>query len=684
MSKFEKKIGHYLKMNKSKEFFDNLINNENIKESIDNLFSKDNCSCKQIIEIYSSNSNNPSSTIINNNNNINSKNVKIIDRIKKFDINEKIVLDSLLKIKEEATLTCQEIIEYKNEDNLIKRLFYSIERIVHKNLHCKKELNKNCKVLNKEENNDFKEDNNSININNNYLEKIIEKKQKDNKEIEFIAIKTIIISMMNITTEMTCIYLQTLVKNTNNNNENSFDIKDFKIIHDEYVLVSNYCTTLENYFQKSFENFKNKYQINFTLSELFTDIFWNSLFHRKIFCESFINNYGNENISKSIQEDLNKIIKCLLLPILSLKHQISELLEIKELTEKNEKYDLISLINIEKNKYQEQINLNKIKEDKKNKNNNNLFKSLSFTNNNNNLNNSSSDEDIISNKDFENFEIKEDKKETTITRILEYNSTTVEKFHDKKIIEKKEIYRCENIIENNFNHIKKNKFIELLDEGNNKKENIFNTIDIINSSNDNVNTNNNEEEEFKIDSPEFKFIKAKEFTPNINELLQNKFNNKNNINKNNNKLNNNKSKKNKNNNDNLIKNFDNKTLDEIYNYIIDDNKNNNQNINKKKKNKKKKNKENNNDIFNISQNLNNNNNNYNNNNYDINYNNNNYNNDNDNNYNNDNNDNENNDLDPIVEKFKSELSKITINALDIQKIKPVISNQWIESIEKYY
>ena len=673
MSKFEKKIGHYLKMNKSKEFFDNLINNENIKESIDNLFSKDNCSCKQIIEIYSSNSNNPSSTIINNNNNnINSKNVKIIDRIKKFDINEKIVLDSLLKIKEEATLTCQEIIEYKNEDNIIKRLFYSIERIVHKNLHCKKELNKSCKVLNKEENNDFKDDNNS----NNYIEKIIEKKQKDNKEIEFIAIKTIIISMMNITTEMTCIYLQTLVKNTNNNNnDNSFDIKDFKTIHDEYVLVSNYCTTLENYFQKSFENFKNKYQINFTLSELFTDIFWNSLFHRKIFCESFINNYGNENISKSIQEDLNKIIKCLLLPNLSLKHQISELLEIKELTEKNEKYDLISLINIEKNKYQEQINLNKIKEDKKNNNNNNLFKSLSFTNNNNNLNNSSSDEDIISNKDFENFEIKEDKKETTITRILEYNS--VEKFHDKKIIEKKEIYRCENIIEN---HIKKNKFIELLDEGNNKKENIFNTIDIINSSNDNVNNNNNEEEEFKIDSPEIKFIKAKEFTPNINELiLQNKFNNKNNINKNNNKLNNNKSKKNKNNNDNLFKNFDNKTLDEIYNYIIDDNKNNNQNINKKKKNKKKKNKENNNDIFNISQNLNNNNN-YNNdndNNYNNNYN------DNDNNYNN-NNDDDNNDLDPIVEKFKSELNKIAINALDIQKIKPVISNQWIESIEKYY
>jgi hypothetical protein len=63
---------------------------------------------------------------------------------------------------------------------------------------------------------------------------------------------------------------------------------------------------------------------------------------------------------------------------------------------------------------------------------------------------------------------------------------------------------------------------------------------------------------------------------------------------------------------------------------------------------------------------------------------NNYDNDNDNNYNNDNNDNENNDLDPIVEKFKSELSKITINALDIQKIKPVISNQWIDSIEKYY
>jgi len=567
MSEFEKKMGHYLKMNKSKEFFDNLISSENIKESIDNLFSKDNCSCKQIIEIYSSNSNNPSSSIVNNNNNINTENEKIIDRIKKFNINEKIILNSLLKIKEEATITCQEIIKYKNNDILVERLFYSIERIVHKNLHYNKELYKNCEVLTKEEICEFKEENNinnNININNknnfNNLEKIIENKQKDNKEIEFIAIKTIIISMMNITTEMTCIYLKTLVKNNNNNNssinDNLFDIKDFKIIHEDYVLVSNYCPTLENYFQKSFENFKKKYQINFTLSELFADIFWNSLFHRKIFCESFIDNYGNENLSKSIQEDLNKIIKCLSQTNLSLKHQISELLEIKELTEKNEKYDLISLINIEKNKNQKQIILNKIKEDKKNNNNNNnIFKSLSFTNNNSNinLNNSSSDEDILSSKDLENFEIKEDKTETTITRILEYNSTTVEKFHDKKIIEKKEIYRYENIIENNFkNHIKNNKFIDLLDDGNNKKENIFNTIDIINNNNDNCNNNNiNEEEEFKIDSPEFKFIKAKEFTPNINELLQNKFNNKNNSNLNkNNKLNINKSKKNKNNNDN--------------------------------------------------------------------------------------------------------------------------------------
>ena len=671
MSEFEKKMGHYLKMNKSKEFFDNLISSENIKESIDNLFSKDNCSCKQIIEIYSSNSNNPSSTIINNNNNINSENEKIIDRIKKFNINEKIILNSLLKIKEEATFTCKEIIKYKNDDILIERLFYSIEKIVHKNLHYNKELYKNCEVLTKEEISEFKDENN-INIcsnnnnknNFNNLEKIIENKQKDNKQIEFIAIKTIIISMMNITTEMTCIYLKTLVKNNNNNNnnnlnENSFDIKDFKIIHEDYVLVSNYCPTLENYFQKSFENFKKKYQINFTLSELFADIFWNSLFHRKIFCESFINNYGSENISKSIQEDLNKIIKCLSQTNLSLKHQISELLEIKELTEKNEKYDLISLINVEKNKNQRQIFLNNMKEDKKN-NNNNIFKSLSFTNNNNNninLNNSSSDEDILSSKDLENFEIKEDKTETTITRILEYNSTTVEKFHDKKIIEKKEIYRYENIIENNFkNHIKNNKFIELLDDGNNKKENIFNTIDIINNSND----NNNNEEEFKIDSPEFKFIKTKEFTP-INELLQNKFNNKNNnnSNKNNNKLNINKSKKNKNNNENLIKNLENKTLDEIYNYIIDDNKNNKQITTKKKKNKKKKNKENNNNEnlnFSINNNNNNNNNNY-------------------NNYNN-------NELDPIVEQFKSELNTIVVNALDIQKIKPAISTQWIESIEK--
>ena len=130
-------------------------------------------------------------------------------------------------------------------------------------------------------------------------------------------------------------------------------------------------------------------------------------------------------------------------------------------------------------------------------------------------------------------------------------------------------------------------------------------------------------------------------------------------NDNGNEINDEKNKKNKSNEDNnksslsVINedNLENKTLDEVYNYINNNMENKNNNNKKKKRAKKKKNKkmenelkafneENSNKIINI-------------------------------------------DDDQIVLEFKKEIEQDVINAYEINKVKPVVSENWLKKISKY-
>jgi hypothetical protein len=127
----------------------------------------------------------------------------------------------------------------------------------------------------------------------------------------------------------------------------------FSEIYNDFVTKSNICSELEEYFKYSLESFKTKYQMNFTLSELFSDIFWNSIFHNKILCQIFIKSYSKYDYG-DIKIDLKKIMKVIFDTHFPLKHQIVELLGLHQI-ESNENEDLMTLIVNMKNEHHREI-----------------------------------------------------------------------------------------------------------------------------------------------------------------------------------------------------------------------------------------------------------------------------------------------------------------------------------------
>ena len=84
-----------------------------------------------------------------------------------------------------------------------------------------------------------------------------------------------------------------------------------------------------SYISLSFPD-KKKYQLNFTLSELFSDIFWDVVFSYKQLTCCFISNI-NGQVTEIVHGTMMKIITALWITVLPLKKQISELLDIEKI-----------------------------------------------------------------------------------------------------------------------------------------------------------------------------------------------------------------------------------------------------------------------------------------------------------------------------------------------------------------
>ena len=296
-----------------------------------------------------------------------------------LEIKDKILLKVINEIEQDLSDDEKKIVlfhqgEGVGEDEINKSsisIYNSINKVVHKTLHGKKNLEMNSCIFLKESDKNFEVSENYKNTEND--KKICNLKEK-NKSFEFIVIKSLMISITNYMTELISSYINYYEKIVENNkkkieeeqerdnvdfsqeNENEEELLKFSgfdeiysEIYNDFVTKSNICSELEEYFKYSLESFKAKYQMNFTLSELFSDIFWNSIFHNKILCQIFIESYSSDDYG-DIKIDLKKIMKVIFDTNIPLKHQIVELLNLHQI-ESNEKEDLMTLIVDMKNKY---------------------------------------------------------------------------------------------------------------------------------------------------------------------------------------------------------------------------------------------------------------------------------------------------------------------------------------------
>ena len=429
----------------------------------------------------------------------------------KLELKEIIILNVINEMRQDINDDERKIVLFepnlKNEKievdniNMSTCIYNSINRVVHKTLHGKKDMEENsCIFLN--------ENNKKFEVSENYKNTEIDKKicslKEKNKIFEFIAIKSLMISITNYMTELINSYLAFFEKSTEENQkiiegkgtdggpgdggpEGEEEQEDeilkfcnFNEIYSDFVSKSNICSSeLEEYFIYSLDSFRAKYQMNFTLSELFTDIFWNSIFHNKIMCKIFVNSYMNEDIYGDMRSTLRRIMKIIFGTNIPLKHQIVELLGLHQI-ENNEKKDLMTLVVYMKNKYHRRIIKSEIEKEyiKKNK----MIKGLK-------------EKEKIKEKEKEeninNININNDEKEFNINN---FKNNDKEEINDNKlnILTKNEMINTDNL---RCNIIKANDIAEFKQRKQKMKTNsqfIENDIDINNNKekeNNNININ---------------------------------------------------------------------------------------------------------------------------------------------------------------------------------------------------
>ena len=394
-------------------------------------------------------------------------------KIKNLDIKEQILLNSIHDIKL-SLKNEKEIKEVGNcEYDISSNIFKAIDRVVHKALHKNKNIEgkeiKECSYyddLNIE----------IIELGENYkfndIDKFICNLKEENKIYEFIAIKSIMISLKFLMKELIQSYIEKNEKLVNNRikEENGGDIDTkidldfekikkynlieiniFEDIYNDFDSLNKICSNeLEEYFIYSLNSFREKYQMNFTLSELFTDIFWNSIFHNKKLNILFINSYCNEEINENIKIYLINIFKIIFNVTIPLKHQIVELLGLQQF-EINEVYDLMTLIVTKKN-YHSKLLVSEIEKEKE---------KTEKENNENNLN--------LNNNNEQNININLEKEKEKEIETFKYNIITA---NDISVIKnKKKIITVNNDTNSNLdNNIKIENKIE--NENKNKENNI--------------------------------------------------------------------------------------------------------------------------------------------------------------------------------------------------------------------
>ena len=286
MSLYEK-IGRLIKQNKLYEIYNSSSSNDsNIENIISELILSNKIESQEIL----------SSNIMDEKKIIAINELKETQNlIKNCTKEEQLILIAILEIQLSLIGNENNYIKYEklNEKIKEKNIYWVITKEIHKNVHKEKKENefeeychcvhdqKEKYILGTEYN--FKYEN---------IDSIICKLKNTNKNIEFIAIKTIFISLYNIS----CEYIQKYIEiNEHIKKNNYYEYLIFDYIINDFIYMNSKIKFIDIDFKQSLDNFKKGYNIDFSINDLFKDIFFNAIFHNHIlgcqYIHGFIRNF---------------------------------------------------------------------------------------------------------------------------------------------------------------------------------------------------------------------------------------------------------------------------------------------------------------------------------------------------------------------------------------------------------
>ena len=227
--------------------------------------------------------------------------------IKKCSPDEQSILISILEIQLSLEGKENNYIKYEkiNEKIIEKNIYWVITCEIHKRLHKKKtEFEEYCHCIKDQKEKYILGSGHNFKYEN--IDSIICKLKCSNKNIEFISIKSIYISFFNLTCEFIEKYIEIIAYNKKNG-INEFLI--FEYIINDYTYIIDKINFLNLDFKQSLECFISFFNIKFSFENLFKDIFFNLLFHNKIigflFIQGFI--HSDSDIKKILKNILNLI-----------------------------------------------------------------------------------------------------------------------------------------------------------------------------------------------------------------------------------------------------------------------------------------------------------------------------------------------------------------------------------------
>ena len=281
------------------------------------------------------------------------ENKKIKDYIQSLPPVSKIVHQSIFQLLKESSENNLNYIDFKeiSKNKKEEELYLKIDLYIHKKLHIKKKKNNiYCKFHN---NLDL------YKINKEELNKLISENDS------LFQIRGIIFSIYNLIIE----YIRTYFNSNFESNkkiieqedisEKEFNYLKFQTIYEDFLQLGNWSSDIESDFQEVFSKFRKEVKFEFKLSEFSIDLFLNCIFHIKQINICFFKTLNNnKQEKKNVNDSIYKIINACSKINYPFKKNLCQLLNISEIIEKNEKYDLISLIIKKKEEYHIKNNIN--------------------------------------------------------------------------------------------------------------------------------------------------------------------------------------------------------------------------------------------------------------------------------------------------------------------------------------